>query len=248
MILILVVNRGRSRCLLHVSRSWSQIPTPALHPHRHRTLTYTCTLTASRAEPNRAIGIRAFYPQREREIRPTCHPGDAVRARHASPAAARRAPCAGKEEAESPRRIRPSSSPLSAVFFTSTCLCPPEENRTWSRPGVLDQLVPGRPGSACCLYQLIQIYNSNDILLPMCSRARARAHTAELRPRSEPGRDQTGSRFWSKEKHTVNLYCNQLFNMKTIETCDISRGVKRNVLMFFSRCEERLKMTEIITE
>lgn len=122
-----------------------------------------------------------FYPQSE--MRPTCHPGDAVRARHASPTAARRAPCAGRRR----RRVPAESDlpPLSAVFFTSTCL---HGNKRLNEPPPPGDLYPSVPvpdpsdlGHVWSRYQpnpappaaaerqLIQIYNSNDILFSFCS-------------------------------------------------------------------------------
>ncbi|KAK9526027.1 hypothetical protein VZT92_016686 [Zoarces viviparus] len=75
------------------------------------------TDTVHREEPSRAGPSYRQHAFCRSERRPTCHPGDADRARHAS-RAARRAPCAGMEEAEGRCRITPSSS-LSAVCLTS---------------------------------------------------------------------------------------------------------------------------------
>lgn len=127
MIVTLVMSRVGAASLLYVSRSWSLHAAKTDTEHRrcgsdpqhpaHASSTPIIKMHAfhiekpSRAEPRYRYGTRFTVSH----IGPTCHPGDAVPERHASPAAARRAPCAGKEEAEGPCRIRPSSSPLLSV-------------------------------------------------------------------------------------------------------------------------------------
>lgn len=79
----------------------------------------------SRAEPSQNIGTNWVCPPLQR--RPTFHPGDAGRPRHASPAAARRAPCAEREEVESPSES--SSAPLQSPPPAQLLLSPPHPNK-----------------------------------------------------------------------------------------------------------------------